>query len=211
MTTKGKKGAGKGAARRKPARPVRQNETEKAAWTEQKERAAHLLAEDRLSDELIAADLGVSRATLARWKDEPEFKSRRAAIVEEIKARLVALGVAARQNRLDALNDRARRMAEVIRQRAENLKGVPGGGNTGLLVRQVKGIGKGEDFQVVEEYAVDTSLLREMREHEKQAAIEVGEWAEKHEHTGKDGKDLVTSITVNIVKGQRKAADASSD
>ena len=74
-------------------------------------------------------------------------------------------------------------MTEVIRQRAVNLKDVPGGGNTGLLVRQVKGIGKGEDFQVVEEYAVDTGLLRELREHEKQAAIELGEWTEKQDVT----------------------------
>ncbi|HEX7313286.1 MAG TPA: hypothetical protein VF297_05170 [Pyrinomonadaceae bacterium] len=132
---------------------------------------------------MIAAEIGVERRTLARWKVTEQFRGRVTAIVEEVSAALTAQGIAARQNRLDALNDRQRRMAEVIRQRAENLKNVPGGGSTGLLVRQVKGIGKGEDFQVVEEYAVDTGLLREMREHEKQAAIEVGEWTEKREHS----------------------------
>ena len=36
----------------------------------------------------------------------------------------------------------------------------------------------------VAEYAVDVALLREIREHEKQAAIELGQWTEKQEHTG---------------------------
>lgn len=159
-----------------------QNGTTEGNKSARWERAAHLVAEDRLSDELIAAELGIGRRTLATWKKQPRFEARRREIVEEVKKALEAEGLANRQNRLNALNDRQRRMAEVIRQRAENLKSVPGGGNTGLLVRQVKGIGKGEEFQVVEEYAVDTALLREMREHEKQAAIEVGEWTEKREH-----------------------------
>jgi hypothetical protein len=31
----------------------------------------------------------------------------------------------------------------------------------------------------VEEYQVDTGLLKELREHEKQAAQELGQWSEK--------------------------------
>lgn len=194
------KGAVKGkAAPKKRPRPVEQNETENPAFSTEKERAAFLVADDKLSDEQIAADLNIGRTTLHRWKTDAAFRARVEEIKAEVRAKLSALGIAARQNRLDALNDRARRMADVIKQRAENLKDVPGGGNTGLLVRQVKGIGKGEDFQVVEEYAVDTALLREMREHEKQAAIEVGEWTEKREHTGKDGEDLFKHIVVEIV------------
>jgi putative insertion element HTH domain-containing protein len=159
---------------------VSQNFTKK---TSKRERAAALVAEDRLTDEDIADELEITRRTLANWKKTPTFQARVDEIVEEVKAALIARGILDRQNRLNALNDRQKRMTEVIRQRAENLKEVPGGGNTGLLVRQVKGIGKGEDFQVVEEYAVDTGLLREMREHEKQAAIELGEWTEKREHS----------------------------
>lgn len=34
---------------------------------------------------------------------------------------------------------------------------------------------------VVQEYAVDAPLLRELREHERQAAEELGEWREKGE------------------------------
>lgn len=198
-----KKAGGRKPAPKKSARPVEQNGTENPAFSAEKERAAFLVAEDRLTDEQIAADLEIGRTTLHRWKTDPAFSARVEQIKAEVREKLSAMGIAARQNRLDALNDRQRRMAEVIRQRAENLKSVPGGGNTGLLVRQVKGIGKGEDFQVVEEYAVDTGLLREMREHEKQAAIEVGEWTEKKEHTGKDGEDLFKHIVVEIVDGNK--------
>lgn len=162
---------------------VAENVTTGANKTALRERAAFLVAEDRISDELIAAELGVAKRTLERWKAEASFKVRVAQIIKELGEQLKALGLADRKSRLDALNDRHRRMNEVIRQRAANLKSVPGGGDTGLLVRQVKGIGKGEDFQVVEEYAVDTGLLREMREHEKQAAIEVGEWTDRTQHS----------------------------
>ena len=37
------------------------------------ERAARLCFEDRLRDEEIAAELGISRRTLARWKHRPDF------------------------------------------------------------------------------------------------------------------------------------------
>ena len=43
------------------------------------------------------------------------------------------------------------------------------------MVRNVKQIGGGDTAQVVEEYVLDTGLLREVREIEKQAAIECGD------------------------------------
>jgi hypothetical protein len=48
--------------------------------------------------------------------------------------------------------------------------------------------------------AVDTALLKEMRETEKQLAMELGEWTEKQQHeiSGKGGKDLPSlAIIVN--------------
>lgn len=183
VSKKGKQAVRKGGVKgRKLARPVQQNATEKSAWNEQKEHAALLVAQDKLSDELIAAELGIDRSTLHRWKVDAAFKKRVVRIVAEIQERVVARGVAERQNRVDALNDRWKRMRRVIEQRAKEHAGYSGGGDTGLIVKQVKGLGKGDEFQIVEEYAVDTGLLREMREHEKQAAIEVGEWTEKREH-----------------------------
>jgi hypothetical protein len=194
MVVKGKQGSKK-ASKRKPVRRVTQNYTEKLEWNEHLERAALLVAQDSLSDEKIADELGISRKTLHNWKTDAAFVERVNQIVAEIQEKIVARGIAEKQNRIDALNRRHKLMEEVIGARAKNLSSVPGGGKTGLLVRQVKGIGKGEQFQVIEEYAVDTGLLKEMREHEKQAAIEVGQWSEKHELTGKNGGVIEFTIT----------------
>jgi hypothetical protein len=64
-------------------------------------------------------------------------------------------------------------MHQVIAERAADpeMQAVPGG-KTGLLVRSTKGLGSGDNFTTVEEYEVDTALLKELREHELQAASE---------------------------------------
>ena len=51
-------------------------------------RAAALLSEDRLTDAQIAARLGVSRRTLARWKGHPLFGPMRLACSESFRLHL---------------------------------------------------------------------------------------------------------------------------
>jgi hypothetical protein len=46
----------------------------------------------------------------------------------------------------------------------------------------------------VHEYEFDAALAKEMREHAKQAAQELGQLTDRHEHTGKDGSPLETVI-----------------
>ncbi|MBV8071739.1 MAG: hypothetical protein JO270_17645 [Acidobacteriaceae bacterium] len=58
------------------------------------------------------------------------------------------------------------------------------GGDQGIQVRTIKGTGGGDNFVRVEEYEVDTGLLKEYREYQKQLAQEKGDWTEKHEHSG---------------------------
>ena len=188
-----------------------------------------LVAQDEQTDVQIAAACKISESTLERWKRHPEFaacvQEHRDAWREQIRER----GIAERQNRVDAQNDRWRRMQMVVDARAEEHADVPGG-ESGLLVRQVKLVkvydaGKagadaaddeddkpdaGDDIRVelegqphggalkrqrrsradileslqrsveVEEYAVDTGLLKEFRELEKLAAQENGQWTERH-------------------------------
>lgn len=74
---------------------------------------------------------------------------------------------------------------------------VPGAA-TGLLARQVKIAGSGPNPQVIEEYVVDVSLLRELRETQKQAAQELGHWAQRKEPVGSDaGPAKVEVVYVN--------------
>src|ERR1017187_5622963 len=66
------------------------------------------------------------------------------------------------------------------------------GGTTGLLVKDYKG--KDADTLV---YKVDTGLLAELRNHEKQAAEELGQWSEKRK-LPEDA--LQNEITIRFVR-----------
>lgn len=159
-----------------------------------------MVAADALPDEQIAARLDVSRQTLANWKKHPAFMDRVEEHLTAARAAIKALGIANRQNRVDALNDRWSKMQTVIAERAadessgayethEDADGnkeriVAPGWKTGLLVRTEKQIGAGERAVHVVEFAVDTGLLRELRAHEEQAAKELGQWEDKHRIDG---------------------------
>lgn len=142
-----------------------------------------LVAEDRLTDEQIAERLRMSRAGLLKWKRQAEFQDRVTELREALRQAVVERGITERQNRVEALNERWRLMQAVIEARAA-AGGTAPGTKTGLLTKTIKVVGAGKDQYEVEEWAVDTGLLRELREHEKQAAQELGQWAEKVQTDG---------------------------
>jgi hypothetical protein len=152
-------------------------------WTDNSRLAAQLLAEDELTDAEIADRAGHSRRQLARWKNHPEFAAHVALLVKDFGDAIATKAIAKRVRRVDALNSRWLKMHQLIAERAKSMASVPGG-ETGLLVRKVKMLGSGENGREIDEYEVDCGLLKEMRELEKQAAIEVGHWSEKHEYSG---------------------------
>jgi hypothetical protein len=160
-------------------------------WSRKTERAALLVSQDELPDKAIAAEVGVNESTLERWKRFPEFRDRVQEHRDLWREQIKAKGIAERQNRIDALNERWNLMREVIDGRAEDSRMQHvAGGRTGLLVHTVKGVGRGEDFQLIDLYEVDTGLLNELRQHEKQAAQELGEWSEKREVSGPGGQAI---------------------
>lgn len=159
-------------------------------WTKRREEAAKLVAEDELTNEQIAECLGVTRQCLDKWKRHPDFQGRVAQLLAEIRAAILAEGIADRVKRVRAQNDRWDRMRRVIDERAEDPQFQDvAGGRTGLIVHNVKGVGKGEDFRLIDLYEVDTGLLAEMRATEKQAAQELGQWTEKRDIVS-DGRAL---------------------
>lgn len=146
--------------------------------------AAQLVAENRLTGEQIAERVGVHRNTLSRWKKDPEF----AAKVDEIQAEMFEaakrFGIGTVANRLREIDRRYRRLLRVIDERSKDPSlQVAAGGDTGLLVRQIKGIGSGDNFQRVEEFAVDTGLLAELRALEEAAAKQLGQFVTKTDLT----------------------------
>lgn len=152
-----------------------QNDTD-FQWNDKRAKAAQLLADGRLSDEEIALSIEGSRSQLARWKRHPEFQARVDQIVEETAERLKKQGIRLKENRLAQYQRIVDKMTALIEARGEEMgrTGEIAGGETGLLVRDYKG--KDAETAV---YAFDASLVRELREHAKQAAVEVGEWTEQ--------------------------------
>lgn len=157
-------------------------------WNERRERAALLLAEDGLTDLEIATACGISRPALVKWKTAPEFQQRIAEIVSRRKDAALRYSIAQQDRRLAAMDDRWQRLLQVIAERAEEMDGAVSGGGTGMLARTIKLSNTGVQ---VEEYVVDTGLLKELRGLEEQAAKELGQWIERKEHTGKGGGPIL--------------------
>ncbi len=165
--------------------------------TGQTEEAAQLLAEGRLSNLQIAEKLGVAPRTLYTWRHTEAFQDRVTEILAEIRKEIERRGIARREMRLRRLNDHWVRLQTVIEERADDYvrfeeesrpsdsappaRVVPGG-KTGLLAQTEDG------------WELDTDLLKELRQMEKQAAIETGQWTEKREVSGKDGAPITVKI-----------------
>lgn len=154
-------------------------------WNTAKLKAAELLADDELTHAQIAEQVGISERQLRNWKNHPDFQAKVTEILREFEAAMLRYPIAQRRKRVGSLNARWRKMLAVIEERAADpaMQGVPGG-RTGLLVHQQRAIGTGRNQMVIDEYAVDTGLLKELRSHEQQAAQELGQWLEKLEHSG---------------------------
>lgn len=154
-------------------------------WDDRRREAAQLLARGNLSFEAISRKLEVSSRSIYEWRRDPEFMAYVAELEEEFKQAVRRRGIAVLERRVRAQNDRWNRMQRVILERAEapEMANVPGG-TTGLVVRKLKMLGSGENATVVEEFEVDTGLLKEIREVEKLAAQELGQWTEKVESSG---------------------------
>jgi transposase-like protein len=142
-------------------------------------KAAQLVAEGALTEAQIAAQLGIHDRQLRRWKKHPVFAELVADIAEKLAAEIRGKGLVELRNRVNALNQRWNRLHRIIDDRAKDKTMRAPGASTGLLTRTYKQIGSGESAEKVEEYQVDTGLLKELREHEKQAAQELGQWSDK--------------------------------
>lgn len=162
-----------------------------AELTGRQQRAVVLVVEDRLTNEEIAERIGVARRTIERWKNQLGFQAAVKDHKRALETDLSRFDIAVKSKRMAAINNRWQRASDLIDARAEEHKEAPGG-KTGLLVHQIKVHGQGKGQIVVDEYAADTALMAEMRQMEKQAAQEAGQWAEKSEITG----DVVIRRTV---------------
>jgi hypothetical protein len=91
----------------------------------------------------------------------------------------------------------------IERARAEDMQDVPGG-KTGLLVKDYKG------QSVFPVYKLDAALLKEMRDLEREIAIDLGQWTEKKELTGAGGEPLLDPLVAALEKAYGNGKQQSS-
>jgi len=169
--------------------------------------AARLVAEDQLSDAKICEKIGISEVSLWKWKGKPDFSARVDKYISEFRSRIRRSGIAVVENRIARLQDIERRMARLIEARAAAYARpeIPGG-DTGLVVEEIKGIGAGDKFETVYEYKTDAALLRELREYNKQVSQELGQWAE----AGNEGRNQALDF-LKVLDQQMKAGPAKTE
>lgn len=169
-------------------------------WTPAMERAAFLVAEGSLTDQKIADELSIHRDTLSRWKRREDFQKRTAEQLDKICASIRSFGIGNVNARVRKLDDRWNRLHAVIDARkkrytedreaipvkvlaGEEPEPIPEEAETGLIVREEVPTKTGG---TIVRWSVDTGLLAEIRNHEKQAAQELGQWIQKVEAPAPD-------------------------
>lgn len=177
--------------------------------TARQEKAAVLVAQDKMSDKNIAHECGIGRATLSRWKLEPEFAARVRQHQVAVQARIERVAIAQQENRLKRLNHRWDLIHQVIEERGKdpNMQEVPGG-KTGLLIRHLKQLGSGLSAMTVEEFEPDTALLKAASEHERQAAEELGQW-QAPETGGDDGSHTMEELLILYRRATTRARNGA--
>jgi hypothetical protein len=162
--------------------------------TAKKQRAAILLAEDELTDEAIAAEVGIGTRTLRHWKRDPAFSEAVRDHTATLNRAISRFSVAKRRKRVQTLQRLADACLQIIEARAADpdFRRAPGG-TSGLLTHDVKVIGYGDNARKVDVYRVDTALSAELRNILRQAAQEVGQWSERYEIPGM-GRDETSVV-----------------
>ncbi len=171
-------------------------------WTKKARQAARMVASEEKTMREMCALLKIGLHTLDNWKKTPIFAQHVDALRERYGELAARYAIARKARRLEALNDRWERGKQVIAERAasEEMVDVPGG-KSGLLVHEVKQIGAGASAKEVDEYHVDTALMKEMRELEKQAAHETGQWIDQ-KHIHQTGAVLVLNVIEEVITPQ---------
>ena len=140
-------------------------------------------------------------------------------VAEHVAEKIIAVSIASRNDRLAAADRRWKLMEQLMAARAAEMaeiaktdpKKIAAGASTGLLVKRIKAVGSGANFKLGYEYEFDAALFREMRELEKQAAQDVGDWTEKRQVTGKDGGPLSVELFDSWLEEADAAAEAMKE
>ena len=163
-------------------------------WKAASERAAALVAAGNLSDFDVAQQVGVSRRTLARWKEEPEFGQRVTDLVKIAREEAKKYAISDKDARVGATNKRWLIVQEIVMEQLENYAARYRAVDENEAAQTEAGVAK--DKSAEEIVGVDADLLREARQLEEHAARLLGQWSDKHEHSGTGSKGPIPVIVI---------------
>lgn len=166
------------------------------------EKAVILVVEDELPDDQIGEACGITVRTLTRWKTQETFKQRLREAAKSYADRILNRGIARKEKRVAALNRLHDKAMAVIEARAADptMANAPGG-NTGLLIREFKALGK--DQKIVPEYRADTALMCEIRRIQESVAKLAAECNGYLERAGSGNTTLNFNVIVEEIGSPR--------
>jgi len=188
-------------------------------WTARHDAAVLLVADDRLTNDAIAARVGIAPATLDLWKADAAFRDKVQQAVTVQREAAMSEAIAVKAERLRDYQELRRRLWSTIEANAQDHaaavskagdafgRDVPTGAAHGLMVKKLVPGGKG----MLSDWQVDTALIAELRNLNKQAAQEMGDWTERKELSGKDGAPLQMIVFESSVPGLQPGDIARAD
>jgi hypothetical protein len=141
----------------------------------------------------VARLVGASPNTIRIWRRHPGFQRRVDNLLRASADEIYDSGLAIKARRVVELQRRHGMLTDIIERRqewaeefadGETVVDVETGAayqipgiSTGALILHLKSIGSGDFQRVVIEANFDTALMRELREIERQLAVELGQWS----------------------------------
>lgn len=152
-----------------------------------------LVVEGR-GDPEIAAKYGCRRESVYLFRER--YKDLLLGMRGEVERQVEAAAIAHVVNRVFDADADYNRLGEVIDARAGDPRYTEPGYRSGLMVHEVKAIGAGENFAVVDQYKVDTALIAERRALRRAVAEELGQLPRAEVNV-----DARTQILIRQVEG----------
>lgn len=151
-----------------------------------------LQVEGHLSRQQMRQALQISSSELRRIESDPDVQNLIDSTLEAYRLQILRSGVARRELRIQAKNERWQLLNRIRQQRTSitdpespfyipSSSSIPGA-DTGLLTRSLKTIGSGMNQEIVEEWKLDKDLLTLLSDIEDEVAKETGQSFERHIH-----------------------------
>lgn len=147
-----------------------------------KAEVVRMACDEGLSNAVIGDKLGFAAQTIRMWLERPDYKESIHLYYQILEEETYRAAGSVRAKRIQILQLQLDKLLELQRQRGNSYSHIESGGDTGLLVKEIKTVGTGQNAYDVAEYKYDSAVVRDIAMLTKQIAQEKGEWSEKSDH-----------------------------